>query len=586
MQAGLSTWMEDQLATPDQRDELLEAIPSYYVTNEEVVRRYPRMGDIFGQAVRDGVMDTKRDRFNMDTKRKMRKYGQKHGYRRQRELYSSLISSRTVRAVNSRYQVREVMVDFWLNHFSVPASNNRCRPFVLSFERDAIRPNSLGSFRKLLGATAKHPAMLLFLENATSTVDVNHKALSESTMAKSIRLWVGGGINENYARELLELHTLGSDAGYTQDDVKDTARILTGWTCKPLRPKELRLFELERSRLRILELSSASVVKVQFPVLKRFLPTLLDLHLKIQRKLMKKPYFEPTQEEARRDFELAFDPYLAIAPVPTACPFFSPSELSLGEGFSSHGFFVFFPYVHDSEQKSVLGKTFPAGRGLDEGEELLDFLGRHPATARRIAKSFATKFYSDSPEEEIIEKLAVAFQRTDGEVSSLIRTLLESPEFWEVAARKEKVKAPLGLLASAVRALDGDLDAKNLNLFPWSAGLGQPLYSCPSPEGYSSLSQDMLNMSTVLKRMEFGEQLLNGEIPGVAIDLEGSESDSSSDTDAMVRHYEERLWLRFSEQERTALLKALSKGTGNSSPQDIEEIVLGTLLSSPDFQRN
>jgi uncharacterized protein (DUF1800 family) len=110
------------------------------------------------------------------------------------------------------------MVDFWYNHFNVFAGKGIDRALVASYERDAIRPYALGSFRALLGATAKHPAMLFYLDNAVSSAprpDAKGKAR---------------GLNENYARELMELHTLGVEGGYTQRDVTELARMLTGWT--------------------------------------------------------------------------------------------------------------------------------------------------------------------------------------------------------------------------------------------------------------------------------------------------------------------------------------------------------------------
>jgi uncharacterized protein (DUF1800 family) len=120
--------------------------------------------------------------------------------------------ARIARAVASPRQLEEVMVDFWFNHFNVFSGKGQVKPLVASYERDAIRPYVFGSFRDMLGATAKHPAMLYYLDNYVSKA---------------------GGLNENYARELMELHTLGVDKGYTQKDVTELARMLTGWTFAP-----------------------------------------------------------------------------------------------------------------------------------------------------------------------------------------------------------------------------------------------------------------------------------------------------------------------------------------------------------------
>lgn len=129
--------------------------------------------------------------------------------------------ARLVRAIDSPRQLEEVMVDFWYNHFNVFAGKGIDRALVTSYENDAIRPHALGSFRALLGATARHPAMLYYLDNAVSS------ALNPNRDGKNR---AKGGLNENYARELMELHTLGVDGGYTQRDVTELARMLTGWT--------------------------------------------------------------------------------------------------------------------------------------------------------------------------------------------------------------------------------------------------------------------------------------------------------------------------------------------------------------------
>ncbi len=131
------------------------------------------------------------------------------------QLAAEAAEARLLRAVDSPRQLEEVMIDFWFNHFNVFAGKGDVRALATGFERDAIRPRAFGRFRDLLGAAARHPAMLHYLDNRVSKA---------------------GGVNENYARELMELHTLGVDGGYTQGDVTALARMLTGWT---FRPKEL-----------------------------------------------------------------------------------------------------------------------------------------------------------------------------------------------------------------------------------------------------------------------------------------------------------------------------------------------------------
>lgn len=131
--------------------------------------------------------------------------------------------ARLLRAIYSPAQLQEVMTDFWFNHFNVFRDKGiEGRIWVGAYERDAIRPYALGRFRDLLGATAKHPAMLYYLDNWQSAVPRPDKNGD-----------IKGGLNENYAREVMELHTLGVDGGYTQKDVTELARILTGWTYLP-----------------------------------------------------------------------------------------------------------------------------------------------------------------------------------------------------------------------------------------------------------------------------------------------------------------------------------------------------------------
>lgn len=132
--------------------------------------------------------------------------------RKDRQVIADIEEAKLLRAVYSERQLQEVLVDFWFNHFNVFAGKGATRNYLTEYEREAIRPYVLGNFRDMLEATAKSPAMLFYLDN-----------------------WQNGvrGINENFARELMELHTLGVDGGYTQDDIINVARALTGWTIRP-----------------------------------------------------------------------------------------------------------------------------------------------------------------------------------------------------------------------------------------------------------------------------------------------------------------------------------------------------------------
>ncbi len=134
-----------------------------------------------------------------------------------RDTAEAIIKTRLVRAIYSQRQLQEVMVDFWFNHFNISINKGLDRVLVGPYEEQAIRPNVLGKFRDILGATCYHPAMLFYLDNAQ-----NAAAGTPGPKGKKI------GLNENYARELMELHTLGVDGGYSQKDVIELARVLTG----------------------------------------------------------------------------------------------------------------------------------------------------------------------------------------------------------------------------------------------------------------------------------------------------------------------------------------------------------------------
>jgi len=176
--------------------------------------------------------------------------------RRTQVVGQELVAARVARAVVSERQLEEVLADFWLNHFNVYAAKGPyMRHYLVSYERDAIRPNVLGRFRALLGAVAHSPAMLVYLDNWESAAESGAPRLVPERVARqAARRYAANapqlaglragqrdtvvtrlmqrrrGLNENYARELMELHTLGVDGGYTQHDVTEAARILTGWS--------------------------------------------------------------------------------------------------------------------------------------------------------------------------------------------------------------------------------------------------------------------------------------------------------------------------------------------------------------------
>ena len=150
------------------------------------------------------------------------KYYRDNGLQRPQRIIAELQASRILRAVYSERQLQEVMVDFWTNHFNIFAGKGADRWLLPAYDRDTIRPHAMGKFSTLLQATAQSPAMLFYLDNFQS---VSPNAMQRPRAQQQRR-----GINENYARELMELHTLGVDGGYTQKDVQEVARCFTGWT--------------------------------------------------------------------------------------------------------------------------------------------------------------------------------------------------------------------------------------------------------------------------------------------------------------------------------------------------------------------
>jgi uncharacterized protein (DUF1800 family) len=165
-----------------------------------------------------------------------------------RQQVQTLAAQKVMRAVYSERQLEEVLVDFWFNHFNVFAGKGRTALFLPEYEREAIRPHVWGRFRDLLGATAKSPAMLFYLDNHLSVDPEAAQRAAEQQQRRRRAANAGQpaaaalqrrrGLNENYARELLELHTLGVDGGYTQQDIIEVARALTGWGIAP--PRQAR----------------------------------------------------------------------------------------------------------------------------------------------------------------------------------------------------------------------------------------------------------------------------------------------------------------------------------------------------------
>lgn len=227
---GLEKWFERQLKADLPEDSLeaqLAPFDALKLSNEQIAATYPKNGQVIRMAVRDGIID--KDSVKADRKayrNLIRDYMDKKGFKPENELFRQLYSQKILRAAYAQNQLREVMTDFWFNHFNVSITKNDCAQFIPVYERDVIRPGALGHFGDLLKATAQSPAMLYYLDNFSSSGPMDEMR----PMARVARK--AQGLNENYARELMELHTMGVDGGYTQQDVTQAARVLTGWTVR------------------------------------------------------------------------------------------------------------------------------------------------------------------------------------------------------------------------------------------------------------------------------------------------------------------------------------------------------------------
>jgi len=476
---GLESWWAQQLAADLADDSLAQCLSPYdalQLTNQQVAALYPRMGQVARMAIKDGVID--KDSVKTDRaayREAIRNYMQEKGLKPEQDLFRQFFCQKVLRAAYSRNQLQEVMTDFWFNHFNVSITKNDCAEFIPAYERDVIRPNALGHFGDLLLKTAKSPAMLYYLDNFSSSAPLPEgqgggraggfggrrspagSASDEGRVAKDggAGAIAGGdstvtaqiqqfrknrGLNENYAREVMELHTLGVDGGYTQQDVTQAARVLTGWTVYPMNDAGKGIINR-----------------------------------------------------------------------------FSEDQLA-SKGFVHEGDFLFNANRHDKGEKIVLGHTFPAGGGYDEGVTLLEMLAHHPSTARFIARKLAVRFVSDDPPPALIDKMAKTFLEKDGDIRQVLITMVSAPEFWNAAAVREKTKSPFELAIGAVRSLHGTIE-QPYPLYNWVSRMGEKKYYYQAPTGFPDKGSYWINTGSLLNRMNFGLALATGRIPGVRIDL-------------------------------------------------------------------
>ncbi len=329
-----------------------------------------------------------------------------------RKFYLLSAKARFERAMSSPRQLQEVMTDFWFNHFNVSHDKGLVHFWVGNYEERAIRANALGNFRDLLGATANHAAMLFYLDNfLNSYAKPNGKTNQKQKL----------GINENYAREIMELHTLGVKGGYHQDDVISLAHILTGLSI--LRPK-------------------------------------------------------------------------------------IPANAIPNQALGS----CFYPNRHDFSEQTVIGQKISSG-SLDQINQALDLLANAPATAHHISYEIAQYFLCDDPPESLVNSLAQTFTETHGNIKEVMKSLINSKEFFDPKYYRVKYKSPYRYVVSVLRLSDLKYaDLKNpYGLIGILNQMGEPLYSCLTPDGYKCTKEAWLSPQSLLQRISFATACGSGK---------------------------------------------------------------------------
>lgn len=454
---GLENWFSTQLNNklPDTKlDELLLGNDLLTYSNEDILNKYYKNNEVLKIAIKEGII-TKEEATNKkdaEIKQKLSHFMKQKGWLPVKELIRQQINIKILRAAYTNNQLQEVMTDFWYNHFNVSATKNQCVEFIPVYERDVIRKNCVGNFEDLVLGTAKSPAMLLYLDNAMSISENNNLQINIEKRRNKLKLIDSGknkkiksrGLNENYAREVMELHTLGVDGGYTQNDVTEVARVLTGWTVYPISNNG--------------PLSN----------------------------------FKKVVEKNRNKF--------------------------FENGFVREGDFLFAANRHDEGEKIILGKKFSEGGGYKEGIELLKMLANHNSTAKFICKKLTVRFVSDNPPQSLIDKLSKTFLATNGNIKSVLLTMVSSPEFWSKEALREKIKSPFELAISSVRILNAEI-VKPFQLYNWITNMGQKLYAYQAPTGFPDNANYWINTGTLLNRMNFGFAIASNKIPGVKYNI-------------------------------------------------------------------
>lgn len=510
---GLENYINQQL-NPEKIDDAvaenkIKDLGVLTMTTAELYEKFPQPGRLLRQLQARGMLegdlkaDSKENPKELDPQNEkyrqlLDEYYKENGLQRPQRILAELQASRILRAVYSERQLQEVMVDFWTNHFNVFAGKGADRWLLPAYDRDTIRPNALGKFSELLTATAQSPAMLFYLDNFQSVSpnanqNNRRRLMNQEMPAQQQR--PRRGINENYARELMELHTLGVDGGYTQKDVQEVARCFTGWT----------IFQPRGGAAAVNALNG---------------------------------------EAARRNA----------------------------------GTFYFNARVHDDGEKTVLGRKISSGGGFKDGLTVLDILAHHPSTAKFIATKLVRYFVSDTPPPALVDRVAAAFTKSDGDIRETLKAIFLSNEFNSPEAYRAKIKRPFELVVSALRTLGADTNG-GPQTHQWIARMGEPLYGFQTPNGYSDAAESWVNTGGLIERMNFGLALAGNQIRGTRVDLAKL---AAQDKSKLV---DESLAMIVAGDISPATRETLLKQIDEKNARDSAAKVVGLILGTPEFQR-
>jgi uncharacterized protein (DUF1800 family) len=243
--------------------------------------------------------------------------------------------------------------------------------------------------------------------------------------------------------------------------------------------------------------------------------------------------------------------------------------------------FVFRPLLHDRGEKVVLGTRLPAGRGMEDGEEVLRLLADHPATARFISGKLVSYFVSDTPQPALVERLARVFQDTDGDLRAVTRALFTDTLFYAPENVRSKVKTPFRLVVSAARVTRGEIN-NGRGLLQVLRTMGHMPYMASEPTGYPATSADWVNSGAMLARMNFGIDYAAGKVPGVRANA-GSLVTGVREPDRAFHMLASNL---LPGVDAAALQRAIAADLTDGEPRDKLVRMYGLILGSPEFQRH